>query len=169
MSRSPRSSEPAAGGGLAGRHGFRLADGPHDRLERVGLHFVGAPARQQLVEKDAQGVDVAGGRDRLALDLLRARVLGRHHREHGGGGRQVGIDAGGEQLGDAEVQQLRHAVTVHQHVRRLDVAVDHQVLMGVLDGAAHRPEQGHAVPGSPIPCAAQKSVIGCPSTCSITR
>jgi hypothetical protein len=79
--------------------------------------------------------------------MLGARVLGRHHRERGGGGRHVGVDAGGEQLGDAEVEQLRDAVTVHQDVRRLDVAVDHQVLMGVVDGAAHRPEQGQPLPG----------------------
>ena len=134
-------------GGLAGSNGLRLADGLHDRRERFGVHLVRPPARQQLVEQDAQGVDVAGGRHRLTLDLFGARVIGRHHRDHGRGRCQVGLGSGREQLGDAEVDQLRDAVTVDQHVRRLDVAVDHQVLVGILDGRADDPEQRHALRG----------------------
>ena len=37
--------------------------------------------------------------------------------------------------------------TVDQHIRRLDVAVDHQVLVGVLDRRADDPEQRHALRG----------------------
>ena len=47
-------------------------------------------------------------------------------------------------LGDAEVDDLghRHAVVQRdQHVRRLDVAVDDPLLMGVLHGLADRDEQ----------------------------
>jgi hypothetical protein len=41
-----------------------------------------------------------------------------------------------DQLGDAEVEQLGRAVGGHQHVGRLDVAMDDQVLMRMLDGGA---------------------------------
>ena len=49
-----------------------------------------------------------------------------------------------ERLGHAEVDDLRHRLFLlqrHQHVRRLDVAVQHALLMRVLDGVANGHEQ----------------------------
>ena len=49
-----------------------------------------------------------------------------------------------DRLGDAEVDDLRHRPAVldaDQDVRRLEVAVDDALLVGVLHGAAHRHEQ----------------------------
>jgi hypothetical protein len=51
-------------------------------------------------------------------------------------------------LGDAEVNHLRHGhalVQRHEHVRRLEVAVDDALGVGVLDGAADLDEQLEAV------------------------
>ncbi len=42
-----------------------------------------------------------------------------------------------EQLGDAKVEQLGGAVAGDEDVRGLDIAMDDQVLMGILDGRAH--------------------------------
>jgi hypothetical protein len=49
-----------------------------------------------------------------------------------------------DRLGDAEVDNLRHRLTVvegDEHVRRLDVAVNHALLVRVLDGVADADEQ----------------------------
>ncbi len=45
-------------------------------------------------------------------------------------------ELGIEQLGDPEVQELGRGLGDHEHVRRLDVAVDDQVLVRVLHGGA---------------------------------
>ena len=48
-----------------------------ERASRAVLRRIGASFREQLVENDAQRVDVGGGRDRLAGDLLGRRVVRR--------------------------------------------------------------------------------------------
>ncbi len=73
----------------------------------------------------------------VAAHLLGAGVLRRHQLQPGRGRRErLARELGIEQLGDAEVQQLGRAVGDHEHVGRLDVAVDDQVLVRVLDGGA---------------------------------
>ena len=111
-------------------------------LARRGRHGVRTQAGQQLVQNDAERVDVARGRDRPAENLFGARVLRReqpvvHARER----HRRSCFAGVEQLGDAEVEQLRRAFRGHQDVRGLQVAVHDQVLVCVLDGAADVEEQ----------------------------
>jgi hypothetical protein len=46
-----------------------------------------------------------------------------------------------EQLGNAEVREFRYTVRRHEYVGRLDVAMDDQVLVRVLHGAAQQPEE----------------------------
>ena len=83
-----------------------------------------ALAGQQLVEDDAEAVDVAAGVDppRLAPRLLGAAC----RRACPGPGPSWVIDGVvGLALGQAEVHQVRPALVVEQDVRGLDVAVDH--------------------------------------------
>ena len=100
---------------------------------------------QQLVQKHAERIYVGGLIDlsRHRVGLLRAGVLRcpddlaelREQRV------LYGPLVGG--LGDAEIDYLgnRRAVLLrHQHVRRLQVTVDHTLLMRMLDRAADRQE-----------------------------
>jgi hypothetical protein len=78
----------------------------------------------------------------MAEHLLRAGVLGRHQLGAAGGwcqrfARELRV----EELGDAEIEQLGRAVAGDEHVVRLDVPMDDEVLMRVLDGAADLAEQ----------------------------
>ena len=75
-------------------------------------------------------------------------------------------------LGDAEVDDLghRHAVVQrHQDVRRLEVAVDDPLLVGVLHGLADLDEQLQPLAGSAGCSRSQYSVIGMPRTSSMTK
>ena len=112
-----------------------------DDADDVGRCAAGEPVRQpageQLVEQHAERVDIRGGRDRLAANLFGAGVFRRHQLQPGRGRRErLAGELGIEQLGDPEVQQLGRAIGDHEHVGRLDVAVDDQVLVRVLDGRA---------------------------------
>ena len=52
--------------------------------------------------------------------------------------RAVTLLVAGGQPGQPKVADQRFAVLVEQDVARLQVAVDHALLMGVVDGAGHR-------------------------------
>ena len=51
-----------------------------------------------------------------------------------------------EKFGDAEVQQLRLAAGIHQHIGSLEVAVQDQPLVGGVNGCAHQAKQGEPLP-----------------------
>ena len=87
----------------------------------------GSLPREQLVDDDAQGVDVAARVERLATDLLRAHVLGSSH--HHADGRDLGDRLALEALGDAEVHEPYDAAAVAHDVGRLEVAVDDPLRM----------------------------------------
>ena len=110
------------------------------------LQVVGQAAGQELVEHHAQGIDVARGGQGLAADLFRTGVVRGHETPGGDRHRRVGAgQLGADQLGDAEVDQLGHAVDPDQDVAGLEVAVDHHVLVRELHGVADLPEQRDAL------------------------
>jgi hypothetical protein len=126
----------------AGRLRLFLAYGLPQLQRCTGADAVGAAAGEQLVQDDAQRVDVRSGRQGLAPELLRAGIGRCHRPELGDRGRRDRID----ELRHAEVQQLGHVAGGDEDVGRLEVAVDDQVLVGVLDRRAHRAEQLHPRP-----------------------
>ena len=127
---------------LAAVLGRRLPDDLHDRggnrrggarpVEDLGVEHRGELPRerrlavQQLVEDHAQGVDVGGGVDRLALHLLRGHVGGCS--DHASGRCQTVLVV--DQLGDPEVEDLGLAPVGDQDVVRLQVAVDDLKIVG---------------------------------------
>ena len=111
-----------------------LRRGPAGGIKRQG-------ARQQLVQQHPQRVDIGGGGDGPAADLLRAGACRREQPLVGRGQRRVRRV---QQLRDAEVQQLGRAVGGDQQVGRLDVPVHHEVAVRMVDRLAHAQEQAQA-------------------------
>ena len=128
-----------------------LGAGPGGGLVQVAVHqddgrgpLERRLAGQHLVDQDAQRVQVGlvadlGG----PADLLGGHVGGRPQGPPGG--RQGG---GVEVLGDPEVGQLDLALAGDHQVRRLEVAVDHAVLVRVVQRVADLDGQvDHLAPG----------------------
>ena len=103
-------------------------------------------AGEQLVEHDTEAVDVARGADQLSPYLLRAGIV-RRHQPHPDLGtlepmdREIGV----EELGDAEIEQLDDAVVGHQDVRRFEVAVHHELTVGMVHAVADHAEEIEAL------------------------
>jgi hypothetical protein len=104
-------------------------------------------ACEQLVEHQAERVDIGGGGDRRTLHLLGRGVLQRQRAAPFLGQRagRVGPRVALEQLGDAEVEQLDAAVARDEHVARLDVAMHDEVAVRMRDGGQHLHEQADAL------------------------
>ena len=90
----------------------------------------GRPVSRQY-KRRPQGIHVGRRPDLAAIarGLLGRHVAGRPHDLAGAGQAAVAL----ELLRQAEVGHARVAVPVEQDIGRLEVAVDHAVLVGVLD------------------------------------
>ena len=112
-------------------------------------------AGEEEVEESAEGEDVRGGRHPLTEDLLR-RGEGRREGaprlpRHRGRGAVLAIPL--EELGDAEVEQLHPALRRHHDVRRLQVAMDDEVRVGIGRRGEHvekEPYAGRDVEGAVV-------------------
>ena len=138
-----RSRAPSPGGVL-GHEGARwggigVGHGPLDRRRREAGHLVRPPSTQQLAQEYPHLVHVRGRRDGLPPDLFRARIRrGQRSVDQAGG---LPVPAGLQELRDPEVQQLHPSLGVHQDVGRFHVPVNHQSLMGRLEGAGDVEEE----------------------------
>ena len=110
------------GDGLAGADGDGFADGAGDGGEGGVGDFLGFFAGEELVENDAEGVDVGGGGDGFAADLFGAGVFGGEHLGAGDGDGLVGVV--GEDAGDAEIEEFDGAGLVDQDVAGFQVPVN---------------------------------------------
>ena len=134
---------------------FLFADGLAHRVQAGGQQFLGVErcaAHQQLIEQDAQAVDVAAcvNIQTAHLCLFRAHVGWRAHKlMQLRINRLVGQPAF-RRLGNAEINHLGHGHPIVQRdhdVGGLDVAVDDALLVRVLDSAAHLDHKVQALLG----------------------
>ena len=135
-------------------------DAPHFLVAGVvqGLRVEGGAPGQQFVEHHPKAVDVRARVDAHPARAASCRLL----RGHVDRGAEELLDAGEKRLaggilldglGDAEVDDLRHGLSValgHEDVRGLEVAVDDALLVGVIDGGADVAEQFEALAGVEI-------------------
>ena len=109
-------------------------------------------AGQELIEQNAKGVDVGGGSDRRAGQLLRCRERRRERTVARSGFRRV---AGAvQQLRDPEVEQLDVTFAGDEHVGWLDVAVHDEVGVRVRDRREYLEEQAQACVDAEAPLVA---------------
>jgi hypothetical protein len=128
---------PSARHGLARAHGIGRQDRVLEIAARRTSLRVGPPSAEELVEDDAERIDIRGRRERLALDLFGRGVFRRQRRaglprEFRLGGRAVD-----EKLGDAEVEQHDLAALPDQDVGGLQIAVNDVLAVRVRDCAEH--------------------------------
>ena len=83
--------------------------------------------RQQLVHHQAGRKDVAAAIAGLAFDLLRGHVVGGPHDHPGLRQARIG------HAGDAEIQDAQHSLVVHHHIGGLHVAMNHALVVRVLE------------------------------------
>ncbi len=108
----------------------------HGCRQRQAVDRMRRPAAQQLVQQQAQRVDIGRGRHRPGAELLGCGVARRQAQlARGLAGRAI------EQPRDAEVQQLGPAFGGDAHVGRLQVPMHHQVAMRVRHRGADLAEQ----------------------------
>ena len=94
---------------------------------------------EQLGQHHPQRIHIRRHRDRQRQHLLGCGV-GERHRTSCQPCQRRRFDGSGltfDQFGDAEVEQLRRTVGRHQHVGGFEIAVDHQLAVGVGHGAHH--------------------------------
>ena len=97
----------------------------------------GRPAGETFVENRAQRIHVAA-RAHLGVfapRLLRRHVVGRAEHRACKGQFRVGV----QQLGQAEVGDVRFVLCVEEDVRGLEIAVQHTVLVRKVNRLGHRP------------------------------
>ena len=161
VSRSPRSSRQVS----PGRRRRALADQAHRLGQRRAAHVDRQSPGEQLVEQDAERVDVAA---HVEVARVAVGLLGAHVGQGAGEGAAVLADgrrrrfAAGD-AGDAEVEHLHRGRAVgrgrgqHHDVRRLEIQVDDAALMRVrdrvADGQADRDARGDLRRACPVAAA----------------
>ena len=112
----------------------------HDLRRRLGLE--GQPAREELVEDDADRVEIAARVERIAARLLGAHVLGRA--AHDAGARDARLLRLGAHLGQAEVDDLDEVAArphrLEDDVLGLEIAVDDVLVVRLGERRERLPE-----------------------------
>ena len=181
---SPRSSRDRRPGARAARaldagFGVHPARGGVERVSRStscgqaerarSRSRVRQPAGEQLVEHDAERVDVGRGRHRHAEDLFR-RGIGRGQRA--GSSRRVDSPVSSSEariFAIPKSSSFTVARGVDQQVRGLEVAMHDEVAMGEIDRFARRQSAGARACRRSARSFRHQSTIGSPATRSRTR
>ena len=102
--------------------------------DRQVFAFEGQLSGEHEVEHDAGGEDVGASVKGLTLEALGSDVV--DGADDVAGAREPGFGCGALYAGDAEVDDLRLAVGLHDHVGGLDVAMDDAALVRVAECSA---------------------------------
>ena len=133
------------------QHPERRGLGFEEALNRFGPRELADVERQAIgqhpIEQDAERVDVAPSVDvrRSAAQLLRAHVGERAHQLSAHGLSSQPLHVRASRAGDPEVEHLRLAGVRHEHVRRLQIAVDDPALVRVLNGIGELDDEPDAL------------------------
>ena len=119
-------------------HRLTVTDGPFDRCQTTVARGVRVLPGQEHVKQHPELIDVGSRRHRLPANLLGTSVVGRQESHRAPGSF---VDLRGQELRDAEIEQLGDALCGDQDIRRLDVAMDDQAAMSRFDGPPHRHEE----------------------------
>ena len=111
-----------------------------ESLRRRCVSFEGPAPREQLESDDRERIPVARGRRGLAAGLLRREIA--RSPQHGAGSRQR-VDP--RDRGDPEVGDVHVAVSIEEEVRRLDVSMNHAVLVRAVERTGRLLEPGQGV------------------------
>ena len=125
---------------LAGAAQIALQDRFFQRRAGVARGGVGALPAEQHTQHHPQRINIRRGAHRRMRHLLGRGVLGCQQGLAQLGQRRLRL-ALVLQLGDAEIEQAHAALGIDQDVGRLQVAVHHQALVGMLHGGQHLQEQ----------------------------
>src|SRR5690606_10946372 len=117
-------------------HRLLFGHGAGDLFRRSRPQVVRTSAGYELVENDAERVDVGARGERVAAHLLRTRVLRRHQPKLAGDRNGDRTHPRIQQLGDTEIKELDDAVVGDKDVRRLEVAMDDEIPVRVVHGFA---------------------------------
>jgi hypothetical protein len=118
--------------------GILLDLSDHDR-QGSALVWMGQAPGQQLVEHDRGGVHVGRGRDLTPFGLFGRHIDRRAHDLASLRGQAL---ASAGHLGEAEVGDLELPLLREQQVLRLHVAVQHPLLVGVVQAGTGRHRHG---------------------------
>ncbi|MEZ4654917.1 MAG: hypothetical protein R3E12_15350 [Candidatus Eisenbacteria bacterium] len=149
------------GSGHAGGRGFLLQDSAFERGGRGGTGE-GADSGQELVEDDAEAVDVGRGGGVVSADLFGRGVVGGHGASaHGGepGAGEVGLGGRvfvGEDASDAEVEELHVAGLGDEDVRGLEIPMDDEVAVCELNGLGDLADESQAFGDLGVSCLAPR-------------
>jgi len=110
--------------------------------DRLGLER--RPSGKQLIQNRAQGINVGRRADffGFARGLLGSHILRRAHQRLAAGQADFRI----EDLGQAEIGNLRRSIGRQQDVGRLQIAVQHAVLVHFVDGPGERFDEARRIP-----------------------
>ena len=128
----------------------------------------GTPAGEQLEQHGAECKHICRSGDRLAEQLLGRGIARREPWPDVARQRRDIVTAAGQQRGDAEIEQLHLALPGHEDVRRLEIAMDDEIAVGVRHGGQNVEEQPDALLDAET-ALVQYSSMRSPRTYSRTR
>ena len=131
-----------------------VAAHPFDQLVAIG-GLVGRAQSHQLIEREAQAVEV-GPRVAPPREAFRGHVANRAQ-DIAGAGQILGL----ERLGQPEVGHPDVSLRVQQQVRRLDVAMENALPVGVFERQGDlKADPGQAAVSQPVPIRDGRQVFG---------